>query len=120
MSVCFCRGWYIDLISLLLSSCCFPSNSAVGGGYFAEGTICKDLNCSWGSEGCLKPPPVQGRALLGVHKAKPLKTSRIFHFKVPKTALKLVWLSVYFSPNYKSIQIPIEKSLFEKAAGENM
>ena len=35
-----------------------------------------------------------------------------------KTALKLVWFPVYFSPNYKSIQIPMEQTLFEE--GENL
>ena len=49
--------------------------------------------------------PRQGSG--GVLGVKPPETWVIFYFKVPKTALKLVQFSVYFSPNYKSIQIPI-------------
>ena len=56
---------------------------------------------------------------MGVLARKALEALVIFCFKVPKTAVKLVWLCMYFSPNYKSIQIPIEQKLFEKV-GENL
>ena len=53
---------------------------------------------------------------MGVLEAKPPKTSEIFHFNVPKTAVDFfVWFSVYFSPNYKSIQIPIEQNRFNSS-----
>ena len=54
-------------------------------------------------------------AARGLRKLKPQRV----HFKVLKIALKLVWFSVYFSPNYKSIQVPMEQTRFEEIS-ENL